>query len=370
MRVPFFAFRDFPAGILQQTEQAVLQALRGKHLILGPKVEEFEQQFARWVGVKHCIGVGNGYDALALSVRTAGIGKGDSVLLSANGYIAAANAVVAAGATPVFADPDPATGNLRTATAQKHLTASIKAILPVYLYGQVSEAAELEKLCQEKELILIEDFAQAQGAKQEGRMAGSFGLVNATSFYPTKNLGAAGDAGAVCTDNDAIAEQLKLLRNYGQRTRYRNELIGINTRLDELQAAVLLEKLAVADQLTQERRRLAEVYLHELKGIPKLMLPEAISPEAHTWHLFVIRTQQRDELQSYLAQSEISTLIHYPIPPYRQQAYTWLQLPPGTFPVTDELAATCLSLPLFPGLTAHEQEYAIAKVKAFFQSRN
>ena len=367
MQVPFFEFRDFLVGIKAQTEQAVLQVLRNKQLILGPKVDAFEKEFAAFIGVDFCVGVGNGYDALVLALKVSGIGKGDKVLLPANGFIAAVNAVVAVGAQPVFAEPDAVTASLTAATAEKHLSNDIKAILPVYLYGLVSEAAELKKLCAQREIILIEDFAQAQGAVQNGKQAGSFGHVSATSFYPTKNLGAAGDAGAVCTNNAAMADQLRVLRNYGQRTRYINETAGVNSRLDEVQAAVLLEKLKILPLLNEERTRIAKIYSEELKNTGDLILPPSDFGLAHTWHLYVIKTHHRDLLQQFLAQKGIVTLIHYPVPPYGQPAYQHLQIIKGTFPITDQLAGTSLSLPLFPGLTASEQAYVVEKVKEFFR---
>ncbi|KAA3440812.1 DegT/DnrJ/EryC1/StrS family aminotransferase [Rufibacter hautae] len=368
MKVPFFTFRDFPAGLQQQVENALVTELRKNQLILGPSVTSFEQEFSRFLGGGEVVGVGNGYDALVLCLRALGIGPGHEVVVPANGYIATINAVQQVGAKPVFAEPDGQSYNLTAASVLPVLTAHTKAILPIHLYGQSCELEGLLSLCQKHGLYLVEDFAQAQGALYKGKPVGTFGKINATSFYPTKNLGAVGDGGAVVTHDIDLASWVRQYHNYGQSKRYEYAQAGINSRLDSLQAAVLSVKLAALNTLNAERKRLAAIYHRSLSEVGDILLPVTSSPDTdHIYHLYVIRTHQRNALQQFLREKGIQTLIHYPVPPHLQAAYEQLGYRPGDFPLTEELAANSLSLPLFPGMTEPEQMYVVEQIQQFFR---
>lgn len=365
--VPFFAFRDFPAGIHQQVEHAVLQAMRGHQYILGDEVEAFEKEFAEAAQAGMAIGVGNGYDALVVALKAASIGPGDEVVVPANTFIATVNAVVQVGAIAVLAEPDRYTCNLTAAVAAKHLSPRTKAIIPVHLYGQACEMGGLLELATKHQLIIIEDFAQAQGGRYKNRPVGSIGHVGATSFYPTKNMGALGDGGAVVTSDPELAAFAQMYRNYGQRQKYHNQVVGINSRLDTLQAAALRIKLRHLEALNTERQKLAQVYLSALAGIADLVLPVTAAGCTHVYHIFNIRTTHRDALRLYLTGQGIQTAVHYPVPVHLQEAYTWLGHKQGSFPIAEELAKTSLSLPLFPGMTAAEQEQVISSINTFFE---
>ncbi|MER2996298.1 DegT/DnrJ/EryC1/StrS family aminotransferase [Pontibacter populi] len=366
MQVPYVAFRDWPAGVTQQVEQAVSRVMHEQQFILGPDVKAFEDAFANFLNAGSAIGVGNGFDALVLALKAAGVGPGDEVIVPANTFIATANAVVHLGATPVLAEPDLQTYNLAAATAERHITEKTKAIVAVHLYGQTCEMEQLHKLCKNYSLKLVEDAAQAHGAKYRNHFAGTFGDAAAFSFYPTKNLGALGDGGAVVTSNPELATFIRSYRNYGQQEKYHNELVGVNSRLDTLQAAVLTIKLKYLQQQNEERQRLAKLYLKLLQTINELTLPFTAEHCDHVYHIFNIRTPRRDELKNYLHQQGIQTAIHYPVPIHLQQAYRFLNYRAGDFRITEELANTSLSLPLFPGMTEAEQEYVISCVKKFF----
>jgi len=326
--------------------------------VLGEEVRAFEQEYAAFSQVAHCVGVGNGLDALTLALRALGVGPGDEVIVPSNTYIATWLAVSHVGATPVPVEPEWVTSNLDSALLETVITPRTRAIMPVHLYGQACRMTEIMAIAQQHGLCVIEDNAQAQGATYAGRPTGSFGDLNATSFYPSKNLGALGDAGAVTTNNLALARQVEILRNYGSREKYQNEVLGYNSRLDELQAATLRTKLPYLMQWTQQRQQLAAWYQHYLAGIPDLRLPTMTSGATHVYHLYVIHTPHRDRLQRHLTSQGIGTMLHYPVPPHRQPAYQFLGIPVGALPIANELAATCLSLPLWLGMT----EEAVATV--------
>ncbi|RZJ95386.1 MAG: DegT/DnrJ/EryC1/StrS family aminotransferase, partial [Hymenobacter sp.] len=279
------------------------------------------------------------------------IGPGDEVLVPSNTYIATWLAVSHVGATPVPVEPELATSNLDPARIKEALTPRTRAIIPVHLYGQPCRMPAILAIARQHGLLVIEDNAQAQGATFNGQPTGSFGIANATSFYPTKNLGALGDGGAITTNDVALAERLRLLRNYGSARKNEHELLGYNSRLDELQAAVLRVKLRYLDTWTQQRRQVAAWYNKYLAGIPELRLPTVAVGAEPVWHLYVVHLAQRDTLQQHLTEQGISTLVHYPMPPHLQPAYTKMGLPAGALPIAEELAATCLSLPLWPGMT-------------------
>lgn len=366
MNVPFVDFG--PSN--QQFREAALKAF--EHVfdkgwyILGEQVQQFEQEYADYHKVKHCIGVANGLDALHIALRIKGIGKGDEVIVPSNTYIATVLAVSFVGAKPIFVEPNPDTYNIDPTRIEEAITANTKAIIPVHLYGQACEMEAIMEIAKKYNLYVVEDNAQAQGAMYNGKKTGSFGDVNATSFYPSKNLGALGDAGAITTDNDTYAYQCRVMRNYGSQKRYYNEVIGINSRLDELQAALLKIKLDYLDQWNTERNTIAQIYLKELKGIGDIVLPVTADKSTHIFHLFVIRTQKRNALQEHLQKNNIQTVIHYPIPPHLQECYQALGYKKGDFPIAETLADTCLSLPIFVGMTEHQIQYVCDTIKKFF----
>ncbi|MCC9166010.1 DegT/DnrJ/EryC1/StrS family aminotransferase [Pontibacter harenae] len=364
--IPFFEFRDCPTGIAEGVEQAVMQAVRDKCYVLGPEVSSFEEAFSEAMGVGCAVGVGNGFDALYLALTALGIGAGDEVIVPANTFVATANAVVQVGATPVFVDVDPLTYNLTADGIAASITEKTKAIIPVHLYGQVCDMEEILKLAKDANLKVIEDAAQAHGASYQGKKAGTMGDAGAFSFYPTKNLGALGDAGAFVTNDNDLARFVRKYRNYGEISKYHNLDIGINSRLDSIQAAVLELKLKHLNRLNAERLKLAEVYLKELDGVGDLILPQTASGCDHVYHIFCVRTKFREELKHWLEVIEIQTATHYPVPVHLQAAYSYLGYKKGDLPVAEELAETSLSLPLFPGLKENEQRLIIEAIKRYF----
>jgi dTDP-4-amino-4,6-dideoxygalactose transaminase len=339
------------AAIREEALEAMRRVYDSQWYILGPEVAYFEKAYSEFNQVAHTIGVGNGLEALTLALRALDIGPGDEVLVPSNTYIATWLAVSQVGATPVPVEPDPATSNLDPARIEAALTPHTRAIIPVHLYGQPCRMLEIMAVAQQHGLRVLEDNAQAQGATFAEQLTGSFGDASGTSFYPTKNLGALGDAGAVITNDAAIADQLRQLRNYGSAQKYQHKLLGYNSRLDELQAAVLRVKLCYLSEWTSQRQQLAAWYDEYLAGIPGLRLPAVAARAKSVWHLYVVHTAQRDALQQYLSIQGIGTLIHYPTPPHLQPAYTYLGLSAGSLPIAEELATTCLSLPLWPGMT-------------------
>ena len=319
--------------------------------VLGEEVKAFEQEYAAFNQVEHCVGVANGLDALVLALRVLGIGPGDEVIVPSNTYIASWLAVTQVGATVVPVEPDPATSNIDPDLIEAAITARSRVIMPVHLYGQACAMGPIMALARRHNLWVVEDNAQSQGAAYEGGLTGSFGDVNGTSFYPGKNLGALGDAGAVTTNNANLVHQVQVLRNYGSQQKYYNEVAGYNSRLDELQAALLRTKLPHLPEWTAQRQQVAAWYNEQLEGIAGLRLPHTAHGATHVYHLYVVYHDRRDALQQYLTEQGIGTLIHYPVPPHRQQAYAHLNYAAGQFPIAEQLAATCLSLPMWPGMT-------------------
>ncbi|WP_139924264.1 DegT/DnrJ/EryC1/StrS aminotransferase family protein [Hymenobacter sp. DG01] len=366
MNIPFLSFDEQHNPLREEILSVITRVYDSKWYVLGQQVEAFEAAYSSFSGTAHCVGVANGLDALVLSLRALGIGPGDEVLVPSNTYIATWLAVSHVGATCVPVEPDPFTYNIDSTRIEEAITPRTRAIIPVHLYGQACEMPAIMAVAQRHGLFVIEDNAQAQGATAHGRLAGSFGQANATSFYPGKNLGALGDAGAVTTNDEALAHKLQRLRNYGSMQKYYNEIIGYNSRLDELQAAVLLVKLRYLQQWTQQRQQIAAWYQQQLAGISGLQLPQTAVGSTHVYHLYVIRTAQRDALQQYLAAAGIATLIHYPIPPHLQLAYRSLGYQAGALPIAEELAATCLSLPLWPGMTEEHVGVVAAAIAKFF----
>ncbi len=332
----------------EEYEEAALRVLRSGWYVLGPEVEAFEQAFAAYVGRKYCIGVGSGLDALTLSVRALGIGGRDEVLVPANTYIATVLAITANGAARIEAA----------------ITERTKAIMVVHLYGQAAQMDTICRIAKAHGLHLIEDCAQSHGAKFDGTMTGAFGDAGCFSFYPTKNLGAFGDAGAVVTDDAELAKTLRMLRNYGSEKKYHNKILGVNSRLDELQAALLRTKLGHLAELIAERERIAAAYLDGIQN-PAIRLPKLRRNANHVWHQFVIQTEDRDGFQTYLADHGIQTVIHYPIPPHLSECYQYLGHKAGDYPVAEHMAKTVLSLPMFNGMREDEVQYVIETVNGY-----
>lgn len=334
--------------------------------VLGPAVEQFEAAYAKWNGVQHTIGVASGLDALSIALKAAGAGPGREVIVPSNAYIACWLAVAATGATIVPAEPDPATHNLDPHAAAPLCTMQTAAIMPVHLFGQACVMAPLLEMAQKHGFYVVEDNAQAQGARCDGQRTGSIGHLNATSFYPTKNLGALGDAGALTTNDVHQAQFARAYRNYGSEQKYFNRYAGVNSRLDELQAAALLVKLRHLDRWNQERSVLAQRYLEGLGAVPEIALPHVAPGCTHVWHLFVIRTAYRDALRQFLTNKGIQTMVHYPLPPHLQEAFVHLGFRKGQFPIAEQLAQTSLSLPLYPGMPAGHANRVIDAIRQFF----
>lgn len=347
----------------QEYEEAALRVLRSGWYVLGNEVAQFEEEFAAFTGRDFCVGLNSGLDALILSVRALGIGAGDEVIVQSNTYIATVLGITENGATPVFVEPD-AYFNLDASKIEPAITARTKAIMVVHLYGQASNMKPIMEIAKRHQLPVIEDCAQSHGACFNGKITGSFGISGCFSFYPTKNLGAFGDAGAVVTDDKAFADKIRMMRNYGSRVRYCNEIQGVNSRLDELQAALLRVKLKHLPELNQERKTLAARYT---KGIDNknIQLPKLRSYADNIYHQYVIRCSEREALQTYLQENGIQTQIHYPTPPHLAECYKDWGIQKGAFPIAEQYANEVLSLPIYTGMTEDEQQYVIEKLNAF-----
>jgi dTDP-4-amino-4,6-dideoxygalactose transaminase len=365
MTIPFLDLHAAYAELRPEIDAAYRRVMDSGWYILGAEVEAFEQEFAAYCGVRHGIGVGNGLDALHLILRAAGIGPGDEVIVPANTFIATWLAVSYAGANVVPVEPDPASFNLTADGAAAAITPRTRALMPVHLYGAPAAMEPLCQLAARHGLLLIEDAAQAHGAYYKGRRTGSLGHAAAFSFYPAKNLGAFGDGGAVTMDDDDLADKLRALRNYGSQVKYQNEVQGYNSRLDPIQAAFLRAKLTVLDEWNRRRKEVARRYRDGLAGLPGLTLPPIPEEADPVWHLFVIRHPRRDALQHALTENGIGTVIHYPVPPHLSGAYRMSCWKEGTFPITEEMARTVLSLPIGPHLARQDQERVIAVVRSF-----
>ena len=362
MKVPFLDFVGPYEELKAEMDEAYVRFMRSAWYILGREVESFEQEFADFCGAKHCVGVGNGLEALHLILRGYDIGTGDEVIVPSNTYIATWLAVSYAGAVPVAVDPDPKTFNIDPARIQAAVTPRTKAIMPVHLYGQPADMDPILNFAREHGLKVIEDNAQAQGARYKGRRTGSLGDAAGNSFYPGKNLGAFGDAGAVTTDDAELAARIRTLRNYGSKRKYYNEVKGYNSRLDELQAAFLRVKLKKLDEWNGRRRAVAARFTAALRDTPGLTLPFALEWAEAVWHLFVVRHAKRDLLQQRLTAAGIGTLIHYPVPPHLSGAYADGKWSRGAFPIAEELADTMLSLPMGPHLADDQASLVIEEV--------
>lgn len=344
-------------------ENAALRVLRSGWYILGEEVEAFEEEFAKYTGAQYSIGLASGLDALWLAFRILNIGNGDEVIVQANTYIASVMGITINGATPVFVEPN-AFYNIDVEKIEEKITSKTKAILVVHLYGQAAKMDEVVLLCEKYNLKLVEDCAQAHGAVYQGKQVGTFGDIGCFSFYPSKNLGAFGDGGGICTNNKQIAEDFKIYRNYGSEKRYYNKVVGANSRLDEIQAALLRVRLKHMTELEIEKQEIAKRYREEITNM-HIQKPEVQNGSTAIWHQYVIKTDRRDELQEYLNKAGIGTLIHYPIPPHLSEAYSYLKYQYGDFPITESFSKTILSIPMYNGMTLEEQSYVIKKINEF-----
>lgn len=368
MKIPYLSFEKTNQEIEEEINAAFKETFQSAWYILGEKVKTFEKEYAQFSSTQYCIGVANGLDALILSLKALDVKEGDEVIVPSNTYIATWLAVSYLGAIPVPVEPNLATYNIDPNQIEEKITLKTKGIIPVHLYGQACEMDAIMDIASKYNLWVLEDNAQAQAAYYNGKMTGSFGNANATSFYPGKNLGALGDAGAITTNSNELDQKIRVLRNYGSEKKYYNQVKGFNSRLDELQAAFLSVKLKRLQQWTAERKALAAVYHEKLKNIPELILPVTAALANHVYHIFLVRTQKRDALISFLNENNIGTLVHYPIPPHLQEAYKELNYKKGDFPLAEEIAETALSLPLYPGLSEEQLNFICEKIKLFFAS--
>ncbi len=360
--VPFLDLKRLNGELSGPLQEAFARVMDSGWYIMGPEVEAFEAEFAAYCETKYCLGVANGLDALHLLLRAYEVGPGDEVIVPPNTFIATWLAVTQAGATPVAVEPDPATHNLNPERIEAAITPRTRAIMPVHLYGQPADMDPIMAIAEHHGLVVIEDAAQAQGARYKGRRVGSLGHAAATSFYPGKNLGALGDGGAVLTSDPAIRDKVRMLRNYGSTVKYRHDMQGYNSRLDELQAAFLRVKLAVLDTWNDQRRGVAAAYTASLLDLP-LTLPFVPDWAEPVWHLYVVRSSHRDALQTHLTDNGIGTVIHYPTPPHRQTCYAGYS---GLLPIAEQLANEVISLPLSPVQTAEETAQVISTLSAFY----
>lgn len=366
MKIPFLSFESMHGLIKKEMLHAFEDFYDSFSYILGPNLEEFERQYAKYNNTNHSIGVSNGLDALFLSLKSLGIAKGDEVIIPANTYIATALAVTYLGAKPIFVEPNEDTYNLNADLIESAISPKTKAIMPVHLYGQACEMDKIMAIANKCNLSVVEDNAQAHGAKYMNKKTGSWGHVNGTSFYPGKNLGALGDGGAITTDSDLLAKKIKLLRNYGSGEKYKNEIIGHNMRFDEIQAKFLIIKLKYLDIWIKQRQEIANKYNEKLNSIGDIIIPYVNPNSTHSYHLYVIRTNKRNELQKYLHNNGIGTLIHYPIPPHLQEAYNYLGYKLGDFPIAEKLSNTMLSLPIWPGMNEEQINYICKMINKFY----
>ena len=367
IRIPQVDLKASYLAHKDEIDTAMARVLNSGWYILGQEVTAFEQEFADYIGVKFGIGVGSGTDALHLALRACGIGVGDEVITVSHTAVATAAAIELSGAKPVFVDIEEDTFLMDPSRLEKALTPRTKAILPVHLYGNVAEIERILDIANRHGLQVIEDCAQSHGAKYKGRRSGAWGTVAAFSFYPTKNLGALGDGGMVVTNDPELATRVRSLREYGWRQRYVSETAGLNSRLDELQAAVLRVKLKYLDGSNEERRRKALLYTQRLHGA-NIRCPAVRKQVDPVYHLYVIRTQERDSLRDFLRGQGIQTLIHYPVPVHLQSAYGQLGCGPGDLPVTEECSRHILSLPLYPEMPESEIEEVASKIEVFFET--
>jgi len=368
MKVPILDLKPACEELRADLDAAYRRVMDSGWLLLGRELEAFEAEYAAGVGASHCIGVANELETMQLVLMALGVGPGDEVIVPSHGYIATWLAVTHTGARPVPCEPDPRTYNLDPERISSCLSPRTRVILPIHLYGQTADLERINAIAARHGIFVLEDAAQSHGARCRGKAAGALGHAAGVSFYPSKNLGALADAGAITTSDSALADKLRHLRNYGSKVRYQNEYQGMNSRLSELQAAFLRAKLPHLDAWNARRVNLAERYLRQLAGVGDLILPSVPEWAAPVWHLFVIRTSRRDQLQRHLADQEIGTQIHYPVPPHLSKAYAGAGWKRGDFPLAERMADEVLSLPIGPHVTAEQVDYVCEHVRGFFGS--
>ncbi len=366
MHVPILDLKPAVDELRPELDAAYRRVMDSGRFLLGAELEAFEAVYAQTVGTAHCVGVANGLEALQLVLMALGVGPGDEVIVPAHGYIATWLAVTQVGARPVPCECDERTYNLDPARIVPLITPRTKVILPIHLYGQIADMEAINAIAAKHGLFVLEDAAQSHGARCHGRASGSLGGAAGISFYPSKNLGALGDAGAITTSDAALADKIRHLRNYGSKVRYQNDYAGLNSRLDELQAAFLRVKLPRLSDWNVRRARVAARYLEQLRGVGDLVLPFVPAWAEPVWHLFVVRTGRRDALQQHLAKHEVGTQIHYPVPPHLSGAYRGAGWKRGDFPLAEKLAGEVLSLPIGPHLSPEQIDYVCATVRSFF----
>ena len=364
MKIPFVSFLPMEKELNRELRDAFDRVFTRSWYIEGEEDKAFEKAFAEYCGTKYCIGVGNGLNALMLSLRALGVGVGDEVIVPSNTYIATALAVTYVGATPVFVEPDIRTFNINPALIEEKLTDKTKAIMPVHLYGQACDMAPIMDIAKKHNLFVVEDCAQAHGATYKGKKIGTFGDAAGFSFYPGKNLGAVGDAGAVVTNNKDIADKVRALGNYGSDYKYHHVYKGCNSRLDELQAAFLAAKLPHLDRMNEERRRIARMYTAGIKN-PKITVPFVLDDCVPVWHIYGIRCAEREKLEQNFTERGIGFNKHYPIPMHLQECYKELNIPKGALPIAEEISSTELSIPMYYGMTDEEVQYVIDAINEF-----
>jgi dTDP-4-amino-4,6-dideoxygalactose transaminase len=365
-KIPYLNLQHVNSPLLAAYQTAVAQVFQNSNYINGVYCADFEKAYAAYTGTAYCSGVSNGLDALILSLKALGIEVGDEVIVPAHTYIATWLAVTHVGATIVPVDCDLSTYNIDANLIEEKITPRTKCIIPVHLYGQPCNMEAIMAIANKHNLYVVEDNAQAHGATFNKQKTGSFGHINATSFYPGKNLGALGDAGAITTNSAELYDKVTHLKNYGSAIKYQHTMLGGNNRLDELQAAFLNLKLPLLDGYNAERNRLAAAYNSGLAGVGDIVLPQTATGATHVYHIYIIRTNHRNELQQYLAAKGVETLIHYPTAVYNQPAYAYLGIDKGAYPNAAIVADTCLSLPVYPGLSDGDMEYIINIIKGFF----
>ncbi|HQQ93621.1 MAG TPA: DegT/DnrJ/EryC1/StrS family aminotransferase [Bacteroidia bacterium] len=366
MNIPFLSFHGMHDPLKAELSKAFEDVYDSHWYIMGKALKQFEENYARYSKTSFCAGVANGLDALILSLKCLNIGPGDEVIVPSNTYIASWLAVSYVGAKPVPVEPVESTFNIDPALIESAITNRTKAIMPVHLYGQSCEMDRIMEIARKHKLYVVEDNAQSQGARCNNKPTGSFGDINGTSFYPGKNLGALGDAGAITTNSEELYHKATVIRNYGSQKKYYNEVKGVNSRLDELQAAILDVKLKYLNEWNAERVETAAKYNQLLSGVGDIVLPMLSPGCTHVYHLYVIRTSKRDALQEHLNAAGVGTLIHYPVPPHLQEAYRELNYKKGQFPLAEKMASTCLSLPLYPGLKNESIEAVAGSIRKFF----
>ena len=364
MRIPFVSFVPMEKELDQELRAAFERVYTNSWYIAGKEDEAFENAFAEFCNGKYCVGTGNGLDALMLGLKAVGIKAGDEVIVPSNTYIATALAVTYVGAKPVFVEPDIKTFNINPELIEEKITEKTKAIVPVHLYGQPCDMDPIMEIAKKNNLYVIEDCAQAHGATYKGQKIGTFGDVSGFSFYPGKNLGALGDAGAIITNREEIAAKVRALGNYGSDYKYHHIYQGHNSRLDEMQAAFLTAKLPHLERMNEERKRIADKYLEGIKN-PEVILPFVPDYANPAWHIFGIRCKRRNELEMFLNDADIGTNKHYPIPMHLQECYKNLGFKKGDFPIAEEISSTELSIPMYYGMTDEEMQYVIDKVNEF-----